>query len=86
MGAGASFAAHGSSKQSILALVAAGHGITLAAASQAEVSIPGVVFRPIAEENAMFHLELAWAPVIESPALGRFIAFVRDRRRDAGAG
>jgi len=54
MGGGASFAAHASSRQAILALVAAGHGITLPAAGQAEVSIPGVVFRPIAKENAMF--------------------------------
>ena len=40
------------SKQCVFALVAAGFGITLATRSQSEVVFPGVVYRPIREENA----------------------------------
>jgi DDE superfamily endonuclease/LysR substrate binding domain-containing protein len=52
MGCGVKFQRHAASKQSVFALIAAGFGITLATASQAEVVFPGVVYRPIREDNA----------------------------------
>lgn len=78
VGSGMRFVAHSASKQSVLALVGAGFGVTLVSASQAEVSVPGVVFAPIAEHNAFLQMELAWMPESESAVLGRFIAFIRD--------
>lgn len=84
LGSGVRFQTHAASKQSILALVEAGFGITLAAGSQAEVQFPGVVFRPIAEPNAWFRVDLAWMPEAEEPAIGRFVAFMRDESRSRG--
>jgi DNA-binding transcriptional LysR family regulator len=80
-GHGTRFQPHAVSKQSILALVAAGFGITLASESQASIAFPGVVFIPIAEENASINIVLAWRPQSEDPAVGRFIAFMRDEAR-----
>lgn len=80
-GHGTRFQPHAVSKQTILALVAAGFGITLTTESQARVGFPGVAFVPIAEENASVNIVLAWAPQSEDPAVGRFIAFMRDEAR-----
>jgi hypothetical protein len=44
LGSGANYQAHAASKQSVLALVGAGFGMTLVTKSQAEVRFPGVVF------------------------------------------
>ena len=81
MGSGVRFYAHAVSKQCVFALVGAGFGITLATRSQSEVTFPGVVYRPIREENAWVHVELAWCPDAEDPAVGRFVAFMRDEAR-----
>ncbi len=81
MGSGVRFEAHAASKQSILALVAAGFGITLATRSQSEVPFPGIAYRPIREENAWVQVELAWNSEAEDPAVGRFVAFMRDEAR-----
>jgi DNA-binding transcriptional LysR family regulator len=81
MGGGVSFESHAGSKQCVFALVAAGFGITPATTSQAEVVFPGVVYRPICEENAWVHVELMWYPDAEDPAVGRFVAFMRDEVR-----
>jgi DNA-binding transcriptional LysR family regulator len=81
LGGTVSFSSHPASKQSVMALVGAGFGITLATRSQAEVLFPGVVYRPIREENAWVQVELAWLPRREDAAVGRFIAFMRDEAR-----
>jgi DNA-binding transcriptional LysR family regulator len=81
MGCGARFQTHAASKQCILALVAAGFGVTLVTQSQSEVSFPGVAYRPIREENAWVEIDLAWSPEAEDPAVGRFVAFMRDEAR-----
>lgn len=75
------FSSHPASNQSVMALVGAGFGITLAAQSQAEVVYPGVVYKPIREENAWVQVELAWRPTTEDAAVGRFVAFMRDEAR-----
>lgn len=78
MGCGVKFQCHAASKQSVLALITAGFGVTLATASQAQVVFPGVVYRPIREDNAWVQVELVWCPEAEDPAVGRFVAFMRD--------
>ncbi len=75
------FETHPASKLSVFALVVAGYGITLATKSQSEVSFPGLVFKPIVERNAWFRVDLAWMPETEEPAIGRFVAFMRDEVR-----
>lgn len=69
------------SKLSILALVAAGFGITVVPQSLVEAGFPGVACRPIDEPNALLQVDLAWMPESEEPALGRFVAFMRDAAR-----
>ncbi len=75
------FQSHAASHQSVLALVAAGVGITLVTKSQAEVVFPEVVYRPIGEDNAWAEIELLWNPNAEDPVVGRFVAFMRDQAR-----
>ena len=81
LGQSVRFSAHPASKQSVFALVAAGFGVTLATASQAEITVPGVVFRPIAETNASIQIELVWRRELEDAAVGRFVAYLRDETR-----
>jgi DNA-binding transcriptional LysR family regulator len=81
LGDGVKFSSHPASKQSVMALIGAGFGITLAAQSQAEVLFPGVVYKPIIEEDAWVQVELAWRPTSEDAAVGRFVAFMRDEAR-----
>ena len=80
LGQSVRFSAHPASKQSVFGLVAAGFGVTLATASQAGVTVPGVVFRPIAETNACLQIELVWRPELEDAAVGRFVAYLRETR------
>lgn len=84
MGGGVRFLGHPASKQTVLALVAAGFGVTLVTKSQSEVAVPGVVYRPIGEDNAWVEVELLWFPDAEDPAVGRFVAFMRDEARSRG--
>ena len=81
LGQSVRFSAHPASKQSVFGLVAAGFGVTLATASQAAVTVPGVVFRSIAETNACLQIELVWRPELEDAAVGRFVAYLRDETR-----
>lgn len=84
LGAGMKFSTHPASKQSIMALVGAGFGMTLAARSQSDVAFPGVVYRPIAEDDAWVQVELAWLASSEEVAVGRFVAFMRDEALSRG--
>ncbi len=81
IGCGVKFQSHAASKQSVLALVAAGIGITLVTKSQSEVTFPGIVYRPVCEDDAWVEVELLWFPGAEDPAVGRFVAFMRDEAR-----
>ncbi len=81
LGSDANFQTHAVSKQTVLALVALGLGLTLVTASQAEVQIPGVAYLPIKEDNAWFQMELVWLSDIEEPVIGIFVAFMRDQSR-----
>ena len=78
LGSGVRFQSHAASKQSILALVGSGFGVTLVTRSQSHVKFPGVVFRQILEDDAWVSVDLVWAPESEAPVVGRFVAFMRD--------
>jgi DNA-binding transcriptional LysR family regulator len=77
-GQGATLRSHCASRQSLIALVAAGFGIALTTAGQSEVMLPGVVFKTIEGEDAQIQIVLAWLPELEDAAVGRFVAFLRD--------
>lgn len=78
LGSGVAFESHATSKQSILAFVVAGYGITLVTDSQAQITLPGLIFRPVVEANAWVDVDLVWSPQSEDAAAGVFIAFMRD--------
>ncbi len=78
LGSGVNFGTHSASKQSVLGLVGAGFGITLVTQAQAQVRIPGVVFRHILEKNAEVEVQLAWVPESEEATVGRFVSFMRE--------
>jgi DNA-binding transcriptional LysR family regulator len=84
LGNDARFQSHAASKQTIMALVGTGAGVTLALDSQSEAMFPGVTFKPIEEDNAWLAFDLVWLPETEDPLLGRFIAFMRDQSRARG--
>ena len=84
LGRSARFRSHPASKQSIFALVAAGFGVTLATASEAELPFPGIIFTPFDDREAAVQTVLAWPPEMEDAAVGRFVAFVRDAVRSRG--
>jgi len=84
MASGARFHRHKASQLSTLGLVGAGFGLAIVPRNVAELTIPGVVFRPIGEQTASFHVHLAWSRQADSPAIGRFIAFMRDESRARG--
>lgn len=72
----------------ILALVAAGTGISILPDTYRNATVPGVVMRPIAAANAKSQLLVAWRAGDRSPLLGRFLAmadawpgFASPRRR-----
>jgi DNA-binding transcriptional LysR family regulator len=78
------FRSHAASRQLLLGLVAGGFGIAIGTESEAAAGFPGVLFRPVDEKDAVLQLELAWLPETEEPAVGRFVAFIRDAVRSRG--
>ena len=86
VGIGIPFRSHPASEQSVFALIAAGFGVTLATESQAQVNVPGMIYKRIAENNAFVEVRLAWLPSSEDAVVGRFISFMRDQSRREGAG
>jgi len=85
LGIGIPFSSHAASKLSVLGLVGAGFGVTLATESQSQVAVPGVVFRKVAEDNAYIQIQLVWDAEAEDAVAGRFIAFMRDGARSLAA-
>lgn len=74
---------HLAGRESLVGLVAAGFGVTLVAEPATAVSYPGVVFRSIAEADAVLPISVAWRRENDNPALQRFISFVRDQPQRA---
>ena len=81
MGVNARFESHFASQHSVLALVAAGYGVTVVLDMVAGSPVPGVAFRPIDEPDGTTGVVVAWAPGVEDPLIGRFVAFLRDEVR-----
>ncbi|MCP1240251.1 LysR family transcriptional regulator [Acetobacter lovaniensis] len=69
---------HPAGKQSVLALVSAGFGVTLALQSQAELGFPGVIFRPLRDDDARLQIHIGWDANRKDAVIGCFVAFVRD--------
>jgi DNA-binding transcriptional LysR family regulator len=84
LGSEVRFRSHAASRQSLLGLVAGGFGISIGTESEAAAGFPGVHFRPVDEMDAVWRLDLAWLPETEEPAVGRFVAFMRDAVRSRG--
>ena len=84
LGSEVCFRSHPASRQSLLGLVAGGFGISIGTESEAAAGFPGMLFRPVDEKDAVLQLDLAWLPETEEPAVGRFVAFVRDAVRSRG--
>lgn len=76
---------HDLSRDCLLGLVSAGYGLTVVAESATALVIPGVVYRPVSDENATMSVRMAWLPGNENPALGRFLSHARRVVRHARA-
>lgn len=72
---------HRVGRDSLLALVAAGYGVTVVPEAAAAVAWPGVAFVPVAEPDAVVPVSLAWRPDDGNPVLRRFLSHVRRHRR-----
>lgn len=75
---------HRVGRDSLLALVAAGYGVTIVPEAAAALAWPGVAFVPIAEPDAVVPVSLAWRPDDGNPVLRRFLSHVRRHRREVG--
>jgi DNA-binding transcriptional LysR family regulator len=84
LGSEVCFRSHAASRQSLLGLVAGGFGVAIGTESEVAAGFPGVVFRPVDGKDAVLQLDLAWLPETEEPAVGRFVAFIRDAVRSRG--
>lgn len=61
---------------SILTLVAAGVGVSLVPASMRELSLPGIVFREMREQDIFIGLSVSWRVKNENPATRNFISLM----------
>lgn len=68
-------------RESLLGLVSAGYGMTVVAGSTTVLAIPGLVFRPVSDEDAVVAVRMAWMKDNDNPALGRFLSRARQVSR-----
>lgn len=68
---------HRVSREGLLGLVAAGYGVTIVSKAACGVAYPGVVFLPIAEEDASIPVRMAWVASNDNPVLRRFLSHIR---------
>lgn len=61
-------------QETLMNLVALGHGITLIAAPWAAVRLPDLVLRPLADPADFVSFSAVWSPQNDNPALRRFIS------------
>jgi DNA-binding transcriptional LysR family regulator len=82
----ARFAAHDVGREAMFNLVGAGLGVAVLAESASGASYPGVVFRPVGNENGPTMVEAAayWDPKRDNPALRRFLAQLRATQGSRG--
>lgn len=68
---------HDVCRESLLGLVGAGYALTVVSQSATALHVPGVVFRPISDNNATMSVRMAWLRGNQNPALGRFLSHAR---------
>lgn len=71
---------HLAARESVLGLVGAGYGICIVPESEVGATYPGVLFRPIAGDNALLPISVAWLAANDNPALRRFLSLLRQVR------
>lgn len=76
---------HDVTRESLLGLVSAGYGLTVVSESATALVVPGVVYRPVVDQNAAVSVRMAWLNGNENPALGRFLSHARRVARRAQA-
>lgn len=67
-------------RDGLLALVAAGLGLTLTSEATTATQVPGVLYRSIAGERLTF--SAVWSPANDNPALRRLLSIARKLSRD----
>jgi DNA-binding transcriptional LysR family regulator len=75
---------HVASRETVLAMVGAGFGVTLVSGASAGALYPGVVFRRIDEPDAAITVTAAWLAATDNPVQRKFIALLRDHAKRAG--
>ncbi len=70
---------HTVSRETLIALVGAGFGLTILAQSATAIAVPGVAFRPIKEPAVTIPFRMVWSAENDNPALRRFLSHVRLR-------
>lgn len=68
---------HTVSRETLIALVGAGFGLTILAQSATAIAVPGVAFRPIKEPAVAIPFRMVWSAENDNPALRRFLSHVR---------
>lgn len=68
---------HLAARENILGLVGAGYGLSVVSEAATGVRYPGIVFRPVAEDDAVIPITMAWLPENANPVLRRFVSFAR---------
>ncbi|MDE2364977.1 MAG: LysR family transcriptional regulator [Hyphomicrobiales bacterium] len=68
---------HTVSRETLIALVGAGFGLTILAQSATAIAVPGVAFRPIKEPAVTIPFRMIWSAENDNPALRRFLSHVR---------
>lgn len=66
-------------RDNLLSLVAAGQGLTLTSEATTAAHLPGIVYRPIANEVLPF--SAVWSPRNDNPACRRFLSLARSMAR-----
>jgi DNA-binding transcriptional LysR family regulator len=69
-------------RDNILSLVAVGHGLTLTSEATTVTKLPGIAYRPIANETLPF--SAVWSPRNDNPALRRLLSMARQMSVPAG--
>jgi DNA-binding transcriptional LysR family regulator len=64
-------------RETVMHLVAMGHGVSLTSEATLATAFPDVVFRPISGEDATLQFSAIWWPGNDNPALRRFLSLAR---------
>jgi DNA-binding transcriptional LysR family regulator len=70
-------------RDTLMSMVAQGYGVTLTSEAAAQVSFPGIVFRPILDEPEPITFSALWSPHNRSQALLHLLALAQRKSEDA---